>query len=62
MVVKKAGLSIVAPDRKGATPSKPENAKDYESQNAYYTRKYKEIHATRRKRRANLMIDPSNLS
>ena len=51
MVVKKAGLSIVAPDRKGATPSKPENAKDYESQKAYHARKYMEIHAALTKKK-----------
>ena len=50
MVVNKAGLYIVDPDRKGAAPSKPKDAKDNESQKAYYTRKYMEIHATRRKK------------
>ena len=45
MVAKKTGLYIVDPDRKGAAPSKPEDAKDNESQKAYYARKYMEIHA-----------------
>ena len=45
MVVNKTGLYIVDPDRKGAAPSKPKDAKDNESQKAYYTRKYMEIHA-----------------
>ena len=46
----KAGLYIVAPERKGAAPSKPKDAKDNESQKAYYTRKYMEIHAARKKK------------
>ena len=41
----KTGLYIVDPDRKGAAPSKPNDAKDNESQKAYYARKYMEIHA-----------------
>ena len=41
----KTGLYIVDPDRKGAAPSKPKDAKDNESQKAYYARKYMEIHA-----------------
>ena len=45
MVVNKAGLYIVDPDRKGDAPSKPKDAKDNESQKAYYARKYMEIHA-----------------
>ena len=45
MVANKTGLYIVDPDRKGAAPSKPKDAKDNESQKAYYTRKYMEIHA-----------------
>ena len=45
MVANKTGLYIVDPDRKGAAPSKPEDAKDNESQKAYYARKYMEIHA-----------------
>ena len=40
MVVNKAGLYIVDPDRKGAASSKPKDAKDNESQKAYYTWKY----------------------
>ena len=47
MVVNKASLYIVDPDRKGAASSKPKDAKDNESQKAYYTRKYMEIHAAR---------------
>ena len=45
MVANKTGLYIVDPDRKGASPSKPKDAKDNESQKAYYARKYMEIHA-----------------
>ena len=45
MVVNKTGLYIVDPDRKGAAPSKPKDAKDNESQKAYYARKYMEIHS-----------------
>ena len=52
MVAKnKAGLYIVDPDRKGAASSKPKDAKDNESQKAYYTRKYMEIHAARKKKK-----------
>ena len=51
MVVNKAGLYIVDPDRKGAASSKPKDARDNESQKAYYTRKYMEIHAARSKKR-----------
>ena len=50
MVVNKAGLYIVDPDRKGAASSKPKDAKDNESPKAYYTRKYMEIHAARKKK------------
>ena len=39
MLAYKAGLYIVDPDRKGAASSKPKDAKDNESQKAYYTRK-----------------------
>ena len=46
MAANKTGLYIVDPDRKGAAPSKPKDAKDNESQKAYYARKYMEIHAT----------------
>ena len=42
------GLYVVAPERKGAAPSKPKDAKDNESQKAYYTRKYMEIHAAKK--------------
>ena len=52
MVVNKAGLYIVDPDRKGAASSKPKDAKDNESQKADYTRKYMEIHAARMKKKA----------
>ena len=45
MVANKPGLYIVDPGRKGAAPSKPKDAKDNESQKAYYARKYMEIHA-----------------
>ena len=45
MLANKTGLYIVDPDRKGAAPSKPKDAKDNESQKAYYARKYMEIHA-----------------
>ena len=45
MVANKTGLYIVDPDRKGAAPSKPKDAKDNESQKAYHARKYMEIHA-----------------
>ena len=46
MAANKTGLYIVDPERKGAAPSKPKDAKDNESQKAYYARKYMEIHAT----------------
>ena len=48
----KAGLYVVDPQRKGAASSKPKDAADNESQKAYYTRKYMEIHAARIKKRA----------
>ena len=51
MVANNKGFYIVDPDRKGAAPGKPKDAKDNESQKAYYTRKYMEIHATRRKKK-----------
>ena len=44
----KVGLYVVDPERKGAAPSKPRDAKDNESQKAYYTRKYMEIHAAKK--------------
>ena len=50
MVANKTGLYIVDPDRKGAAPSKPKDAKDNESQKAYYARKYMETNAARRKK------------
>ena len=50
MLANKASLYIVDPDRKGAASSKPKDAKDNESQKAYYTRKYMEIHAAREKK------------
>ena len=57
MVANKAGLFIVDPDRKGAALSKLKDAKDNESQKAYYTRKYMEIHATRKKKKVQSEID-----
>ena len=50
MVTSKKGFYIVDPDRKGAAPSKPKDAKDNESQKAYYTRKYMEIRAAQIKK------------
>ena len=51
MVAKnKAGLYIVDPERKGGASSKPKDARDNESQKAYYTREYMEIHAARKKK------------
>ena len=50
MVANKAGLYVVDPERKGAAPRKPKDAKDSESQKAYYTRKYMEIQAARGKK------------
>ena len=57
MVANKTGLYIVDPDRKGAAPSKPKDAKDNESQKAYYARKYMEIHATDTNARVQSEID-----
>jgi len=51
-VANKTGLYIVDPDRKGAASSKPKDAKDNESQKAYSTRRYMEIHAALIKKRA----------
>ena len=51
MAANKKGFYIVDPDRKGAAPGKPKDAKDNESQKAYYTRKYMEIHASRVKKK-----------
>lgn len=45
MAANKTGLYIVDPDRKGAAPSELKDAKDNESQDAYFTRKYMEIPA-----------------
>ena len=53
----KTGLYIVDPDRKGAAPNKPKDAKDNESQKAYYTRKYMEIHAGDTNARVQSKID-----
>ena len=50
MVANKAGLYIVDPERKGASPCKPKDAADNESQKAYYARKYMVIHAARSKK------------
>ena len=44
----KVGLYVVDPERKGAAPSKPKDAKDNESQKAYYTRMYMKIHAVKK--------------
>ena len=57
MVANKTGLYIVDPDRKGAAPSKPKDAKDNESQKAYYARKYMEIHAADNNARVQSEID-----
>ena len=45
MAANKPGLYIVDPDRRGAASNKPRDARDNESQKAYYARKYMEIHA-----------------
>ena len=45
MAANKSGLYIVDPDRRGAALNKPRDARDNESQKAYYARKYMEIHA-----------------
>ena len=57
MVANKTGLYIVDPERKGAAPSKPKDAKDNESQKAYYARKYMEIHAADTNARVQSEID-----
>ena len=57
MAANKAGLDFVDPDRKGAAPSKPKDAKDNESQKAYYARKYMEIHAADTNARVQSEID-----
>ena len=57
MVANKTGLYIVDPDRKGAAPSKPKDARDNESQKAYYARKYMEIHASNTNARVQSEID-----
>ena len=57
MVVNKVGLYIVDPDRKGAASSKPKDARDNESQKAYYTRKYMEIHAAQKKKIAKRLAE-----
>ena len=57
MVTNKAGLYIVDPDRKGAASSKPKDAKDNESQKAYYARKYMEIRAANTNARVQSEID-----
>ena len=57
MVANKTGLYIVDPSRKGAAPSKPKDAKDNESQKAYYARKYMEIHAADTNARVQSEID-----
>ena len=57
MVANKTGLYIVDPERKGAAPSKPKDAKDNESQKAHYARKYMEIHAADNNARVRSEID-----
>ena len=57
MVANKTGLYIVDPERKGAAPRKPKDAKDNESQKAYYARKYMEIHAADNNARVQSEID-----
>ena len=57
MVANKTGLYIVDPERKGAAPSKPKDAKDNESPKAYYARKYMEIHAADNNARVQSEID-----
>ena len=57
MMANKTGLYIVDPDRKGAAPSKPRDARDNESQKAYYARKYMEIHASNTNARVQSEID-----
>ena len=57
MVANKIGLYIVDPDRKGAAPSKPKDARENESQKAYYARKYMEIHAADTNARVQSEID-----
>ena len=57
MAANKTGLYIVDPDRKGAAPSKPRDARDNESQKAYYARKYMEIHASNTNARVQSEID-----
>ena len=57
MMANKTGLYILDPDRKGAAPSKPKDAKDNESQKAYYARKYMEIHAADTNARVQSEID-----
>ena len=57
MVANKTGLYIVDPDRRGAAPSKPRDARDNESQKAYYARKYMEIHAANTNARVQSEID-----
>jgi uncharacterized small protein (DUF1192 family) len=57
MVANKTGLFIVDPERKGAAPSKPKDAKDTESQKAYYARNYMEIHAADNNARVQSEID-----
>jgi uncharacterized small protein (DUF1192 family) len=57
MVANKTGLYIVDPDRRGAAPSKPKDAKDNESPKAYYARKYMEIHAANTNARVQSEID-----
>lgn len=48
-VANKLGLYVVNPDRIGAAPERPKDAKSNESQKSYYTRKYMELHAAKYK-------------
>ena len=43
----KAGLYIVNPERIGAAPSRPKDAKRNESQKSYNAREYMELHAAK---------------
>ena len=57
MAANKNGLYIVDPARRGAAPCKPKDARDNESQKAYYARKYMEIHAADSNARVQSEID-----
>ena len=57
MAANKTGLYIVDPECKGAAPSKPKDAKDDESQKAYYAHKYIAIHAADTNAKVQFEID-----